>query len=241
MVIESPLPASLVEGISFFVGAYGQERPCIFANSHCSTWFRRNHVLFHELAHAVFDAQQSGAVLDFASGANEMHEISEPRAQAFAQECLLPFSVLRHAAQIFGIDWNQLKAADLARLVAETHAEQKLVLSVAQDAGFIGPDRRAEYSYLDIGRELKELTKHALTTKEWVRAEGETARRISGKRTTTVPERPLMLPIPYINTVLEACKNAEISTGRAAELLMIDRVDFESRFGSELEPLSEPA
>ena len=65
LIIESPIQESRVEGCSFYVGAHPMDRPCVFANTYHSTWFRRNVILMHEVAHAIFDASSSGASLDF--------------------------------------------------------------------------------------------------------------------------------------------------------------------------------
>src|SRR5216683_1122137 len=42
LVFETPLKESRLEGCSFYVGTQSASRPCIFANTHHVTWFRRN-------------------------------------------------------------------------------------------------------------------------------------------------------------------------------------------------------
>src|SRR5229473_1792448 len=53
LAVEIPIGNSIIEGCSFFVGAVTSPRPCIFANGHHTTWFRRNVILMHELGHAI--------------------------------------------------------------------------------------------------------------------------------------------------------------------------------------------
>ena len=119
MVIETPAKESDIEGCSFFVGPAGKERPSIFANSYKSTWFRRNRVLLHELAHAIFDVESVIASLDFESHAKAEDDILEKRADAFAQEALVPSNVLVHYLQRHGLKGEQLDAEGMAELVAE--------------------------------------------------------------------------------------------------------------------------
>lgn len=151
IVTESPIPESRIEGCSFYVGTHPSERPAIFANTHHSTWFRRNVILMHEVGHAVFDVPSVAASLDF-SGTDELTEISEKRAQAFAQEALIPRSVLRHIAQGNGIKWTALTAEDLSVLVALTHVEQKMVVQASVNAGFVGIDEKQRLLALDISK-----------------------------------------------------------------------------------------
>lgn len=72
LVIESSAQDSILEGCSFYVGPSGAERPCVFANSYRTTWFRRNRILMHELAHAIFDVESDIATLDFEAGASTL-------------------------------------------------------------------------------------------------------------------------------------------------------------------------
>lgn len=61
LVVETPLHHSHLEGCSFYVTLPSDDqRPCIFGNTHATTWFRRNAILAHELAHLIFDARSSG-------------------------------------------------------------------------------------------------------------------------------------------------------------------------------------
>jgi transcriptional regulator with XRE-family HTH domain len=66
VVLESPVSAIGFEGFCIPVGPTGKSRPCLFANSYKTTWFRRNYVLLHELAHAIFDLESSSAIFDLA-------------------------------------------------------------------------------------------------------------------------------------------------------------------------------
>lgn len=234
LMIETPVPESQVEGFSFYVGAHPAERPCVFANTHHSTWFRRNLVLMHEVGHVIFDAASEGASLDFVN-TEEGTDLSEQRAQAFAQEALLPKEVLHHISQ--GMKWDALTPTELAALVAEGHVEQKVVIKAALEAQFITAEQADNYLSLDISDELRQATDRALSTKEYVRRHGKEAasKLLLGKRTTTIPPRSIRLPVPYVVGVINALKSKTISHGKAAELLMIDRDTFEERFGELLD------
>lgn len=234
LVVESPISDSKLEGCSFYVGGQPKQRPCIFANTHSTTWFRRNAILLHELAHAIFDAAQSGASLDFEDG-EQFNSVLEQRAEAFAQETLLPERVLRHVGQLQGIKWDALTPASLAELMAATHTEKRAVLAAASDSGLIDAEQVFAYSNFDVQPTLHELTPHALSTREWAKKYPETSHWWSGKRTTTVPGRQLLLPVHYIVRVLEAVIQGYISESRAAELLMIEEWDFAERFGEHIQ------
>lgn len=229
LVVESPLAQSRIEGCCFYVGSTNSPRPCVFANSHHTTWFRRNVILMHEVGHAIFE-HLAGASLDFA-GAGITHDSVELRAQAFAQETLIPKEVLFHAAQSHGIKWSALDDCALASLVADTHVEQKLVVSAAVDYGFIESDRQDQLSNLEIHGELLQLSDHALSTEQFLEKSGEDASNWIGKRTTTQSPKAIRLPIGYVNAVVDAYRNRQISPAKAAEYLIIDEEELIERFG----------
>jgi Zn-dependent peptidase ImmA (M78 family) len=234
LLIETPIPESQLEGCSFYIGSPANERPCIFANIHNTTWFRRNVVLMHEVGHAIFDSESSGASLDF-GGPEDESDFSEHRSQAFALEALIPIEVLRHTAQSHGIRWEAIQAQELARLVADTGVEQKTIITAAEEAELIDSELAARYRSMDIGSILRMLTDRALSTQEYIQKVGPTAAgNWVGKRTTTIPSRKLRLPSSWIRSVLQACSDNEISKGKAAEYLMIDEDSFEERFGSDV-------
>lgn len=235
LIIESPLPESRVEGCSYNVGAHPDERPCIFANTHHTTWFRRNAILIHELGHAIFDSTSAAASLDF-RGFGEGKEVSEQRAEAFAQEALIPREVLFHAVQSHGIKWDSISAEGLATLVATTHVELRMVIKAAASGGFISDADAERLSELNITEYLRSLSDHALTTTEYLAtlSEEKKSKLLIGNRTATNPSRSIRLPIQYVMTVVEAVRDRQISTGKAAEFLMISKQDLESRFGNHL-------
>jgi Zn-dependent peptidase ImmA (M78 family) len=234
LVIETPLPGSGLGGCCFYVGSPASNgRPCIFANTFHSTWYRRNAVLTHELAHAVFDAQHAGASLDFIGQREDGAEadLAEERAHAFAQEMLVPREVLLHAAQACGIRWSAMTEQDLALMVAKTQVELRTLLRAAVDAGLLEPQAAAEHQGVDIALALKELDDSALSTEEYVRKIGVKAEEWRGKRTTTIPSRKVLLPVPYVQAVLQAVEHRDITPSKAAQMLMIDELDLEKRFG----------
>ena len=183
----------------------------------------------HEVGHAIFE-HLSGASLDF-SDAGDAHDSIELRAQAFAQESLIPKEVLFHAAQSRGIKWSALNEYALACLVADTHVEQKMVISAAVDAGFIEAEREDQLNRLDIHADLLKLSEHALSTEQFLERHSEHGSGWIGKRTTTLSTKAIRLPIGYVNAVVEAYKNRQISPAKAAEYLIIDEQEFTDRFG----------
>jgi Zn-dependent peptidase ImmA (M78 family) len=239
LVFETPLKESRLEGCSFYVGTQSATRPCIFANTHHVTWFRRNVVLMHEVGHSIFESALVGASLDFLNR-EDVAEPLELRAQAFAQECLVPKSVLVHVAQSHGIKWANLSARSLARIVADTHVEQRTVVAAAAEAGLIASEATEELKRIDISSDLHELSKHALSTEEYLELIGaKNADEWIGKRTTTLTPRPLRLPVGYVTTVVDAYRDCQISLGKGAEYLMIDDSEFAGRFGEIYQGVEE--
>jgi Zn-dependent peptidase ImmA (M78 family) len=230
LVFEASLKESRLEGCSFYVGAQAASRPCVFANTHHVSWFRRNIVLMHEVGHAIFDSAYMGASLDFLDR-EDTTEPLEMRAQAFAQECLVPKSVLVHVAQTNGIKWTNLSARSLARLVADTHAEQRTVVDAGVEAGLIAPEMAEELKRVDVSKEVHEFSPHALSTEEYLELIGSNAEEWIGKRTTTLSPRSLRLPVGYVMSVVDAYRSSQISSGKAAEYLLIDPSEFVQRFG----------
>lgn len=229
LIMETPLPESRIEGCSFYVGSANAIRPCAFANTHHTTWFRRNAILMHELGHAIFEPF-TGATLDLIAP-DPPDEAVELRAQAFAQEALIPKDVLLHAAQSIGVKWANVSEKTLAQLVANTHVEQRMVTAAAGDAEFISLDQKNELNRMDISSALKQFSDHALTTEEYLHKTGEDSADWIGKRTTTLSPKSLRLPIGYINSVVDAYKNRQISPAKAAEYLIIEEHEFFNRFG----------
>jgi Zn-dependent peptidase ImmA (M78 family) len=229
LVVETPIAESRIEGCSFYVGSANAPRPCSFANTHHTTWFRRNAILMHEVGHAIFEPF-TGATLDFSDGSNLQDGI-EIRAQAFAQESLIPRGVLFHSSQSLGIKWNAIDADALAKLIALTQAEQVMVVTAAIDAGFVLATQGDELKRIDVSSRLRELSDHALNTDQYLEKVGGQEIDWIGKRTTTLTPRSIRLPIGYVNVVVEAYRNRQISPGKAAEYLMVEEQEFLERFG----------
>lgn len=236
LAVESSLPKSRLEGCCFFVGNHPDERPCVFANSYQTTWFRRNMILLHEIAHAIFEAP-SGATMDFYDA--DLGSLAEERADAFAQQVLVPRTVLQHVAQKSGIRWDALSPQLLARLVAETHAEKRAVLRSALESELIPPKLFEEYKDFEIASILPSLSEHALSTEDYIRTVGKKSDQWQGKRNTTIPSRTLRLPPSYVKAVTEAVSSGHISRGKGAAMLMIEEKDFIARFGEASEDESD--
>lgn len=229
LVVETPAPKSKLEGCCFYVGSRPDERPCIFANTHQTTWFRRNATLLHEVAHAIFDAESAGAALDFYDDAPNS-KLAEERADAFAQQVLVPRQVLQHVAQRSGIRWDSLTENSLAALVAETHTEQRTILRAALECELITTESYDAYLNFDIGATLRHISMHALSTEEYIRTHDREAYKWHGKRSTTLGSTALRLPTPYVKAVLDTFSSGEISRGKAADMLMITDDQFRNRF-----------
>lgn len=238
LVVESPLADSRIEGCSFYVGFRNAQRPCVFANTHGTTWFRRNEVLLHEVAHAIFDAPSAGASLDFSSPVTSEHgsqmDVSEERARAFAQEAIAPAEVLTAVSASLGTDWGRIDGDDIAKLVAAIHVEKNTLASAALEAGLLANDKAAEFVQTDIADRLRRESDHALPLWDYLAKVGrEKAEELIDHRLTTIPRRRLRLPAHYVQTVFQAETEGLITVGRAAELLMIEPQEYRSRFHAD--------
>ncbi|HEX4485252.1 MAG TPA: ImmA/IrrE family metallo-endopeptidase [Terriglobales bacterium] len=234
LLVESPLKGSKLEGCCFSVGSSDTLTPCLFANSFGATWFRRNAVLMHELCHAIFDLEDDPVALDFierSEGFSTQTLLNEARAQAFAQEALVPKTVLVQFTNKFGVKWSNLSANDIGRLIAETHVEQKLLLKAALDAGFITDEQRAGYEAISCSSEVKAYSTHALNTREYLKLRAEESPKWIGEyRNTDIGTRSLRVPVRYIDEVIKALNDGIITTGKAAEMAMMEKQTFVKRF-----------
>jgi Zn-dependent peptidase ImmA (M78 family) len=231
-VIESPIPKSSLEGCCFAVGTEGNLGPCVFANTFKSTWFRRNEILLHEVCHAIFDLENDPVSLDFLDQPGDLSILSEARAHAFAQEALAPRSVLVHFTNQMGLNWACLTEHQLAGLLAQVHVGQKTLLEAAYDNGLIDEEQLVKYVKYSCAAALRELSPHAWTTREFLRRQAnESPKWIVENRHTTAGARSLRLPAGYVKQVIDAANDGDISVGKAAELLMMDRYTFTDRFG----------
>ncbi|BCA55335.1 hypothetical protein W02_24750 [Nitrospira sp. KM1] len=194
--------------------------------------------MLHELAHAIFDACTEGASIDFLEAKDLIPSLSEERAEAFAKECLVPREVLIHMTSKLGINWHALSSKKLAELVGMTHCEQRTVLSAAVDNELISEDERNNYINLEISEDLLKVSERALSAGQFIRKKGIKP-EWQNKRNTTIPTRTLRLPSSYILRVLDALRIGNVSTSKAAELLMIDEGTFYSRFNDKVPAYSE--
>src|ERR1019366_3433366 len=131
LIIESPIPKSQVEGCSFYVGDSSAERPCIFVNTYMTTWFRRNVIIMHELAHALFDKTSGGEidiVADDSDSKTDKKSLVEVRADAFAKGTLLPIKLMLSLCNRNKLVPTNLSSEGLAILVSETGVEKKTVV-----------------------------------------------------------------------------------------------------------------
>ena len=233
ILIESPLPHSQLEGCCMRVGRDGRDVPCVFANTYRSTWFRRNVVIMHEVGHAIFDLGASPVAIDYLDGAGN-DEFTEARAQAFARDALVPASVLNHATNKWGIRWDSMTSVIIAKLMTSTHVEQRTLLEAACEYGFFPQEKLEDYQKLNCSSELAALSDHALTTEVYLRHQPSIPLWIAQNRNTALGGRSLRLPAGYVEQVILALNDGEISRGKAAEMLLMDRDTMEERFGSLL-------
>jgi Zn-dependent peptidase ImmA (M78 family) len=243
LLIESPLPNSQIEGCTFYVGDSSAQRPCVFVNTYKTTWFRRNVIIMHELCHAMFD-QTAGGQIDVLTEAPELlppsESLVEVRADVFARETLLPSKLLVSLLKQSGLNPQSLTPAGLAHLVAESGVEKKAVIRVILENSLIDEVLAQQYLSYDIAESLREMTDHALSTAEYIQKIGlKAASAWTGKRLTTVAKTNLLLPVPYIKTVIDAVRTFSVSISRAAELLMIDEATFHGRFGDLIAEVAE--
>ena len=228
LLIETPAPDSRLDGCSFYVGPSGAMRPCLLANSYRTTWFRRNRILVHELAHAIFDVESAIASIDLIDEPS-IDGVQESRADAFAQEALVPMEVLRHLSQQLSINWKRIEPSKFAVLMAATHVEQRLLSKALFEAQLVDGDSAQYLEQVDIAADLRRLTEHALSTEEFMLQHREYSDAITKRATTTAP-RKLLLPSRYVDAILRAMESLTISRGKAARMLMIERDELEERF-----------
>jgi len=237
LIIEMPIPESQMDGCSFYVGDGGEETPCLFINTYRQRWFRRNYVLAHELAHAIFDIDDEAALIDYRKDSGQT-SLREARADAFARNCFASAKILQVEASKLGLEWNHLSPPDLAQLVAHCQVELNTILRTAEIEKLITPDQGLSYGNHSLRKELRALSERALTAHEYFERYPGNQQWTGVHRETTIPSRKLRLPIPYITSVLAAVNSGRISEGRAAEMLMMDRDTFIDRFGHLLEDIA---
>ena len=182
----------------------------------------------HELAHAIFDIEASAASLDFSD--DERKALEELRADAFAQEALIPKVVLNHIVQTAGLKWDRLGSYELALLVANAQVEQRAIVKAALEYGFLTPVLAEQYINTPIHDDLKSLTERALSTQEFIQSQESGTVIRAEDRTTTVPSRALRLPLPYVCKIVQLTEDSLISVGKAAQMLMIDKDTLFERF-----------
>lgn len=232
LVVETPIHDKKLEGFCVPVGSASNIRPCLLANSFGTTWFRRNAVLLHELGHAIFDLEGQFAVFDVSQADQTgSKRAAEERAESFAMHTLLPRRLLV-AVESRGRKLAQLDSRGLAQVMAETHAEQRLIAKAALFYELVTPEGAERLRTLNISRrQLVEATPHArglagLDVKDLADA----AVRNWESRKTTFPIAGVRLPIHFVKVVLSACELGKISTRKAAELLMVTVDDLATRY-----------
>jgi Zn-dependent peptidase ImmA (M78 family) len=236
LVLETPINNRSLEGFCVPVGSGATTRPCIVANSYRTTWFRRNYVILHELAHAIFDLDAVNGIFDLSDATRtDFSNIAEQRADAFALHALLPKRLLIANRQ-------RLKAAtkeSMAELVAETHAEQELIVRAAREYELVTDQDAEKLRDLRIARELRNRSYHArglssLRREDLIYPEV----RDWGPRLTSFPLEGVRLPIPFVRAVGLAVADRKITSRKAAELLMIGEDEL-GRYGIDAQRAEE--
>jgi Zn-dependent peptidase ImmA (M78 family) len=232
LIIETPINSTRLEGFCVPVGAEHGPRPCVVVNSYRTTWFRRNYIILHELAHAIFDLDAASAVFDVPSASREEPtNIAEQRADAFAQHALVPRRLL--VAQSRGKPLKDINAEGMAELIAAIHAEQRLIVKAALEYGLISQSDSERLANLKVARELRAKSWHARGLADLAREDFVFPEVADwGPRLTTFPLKDVRLPIPFIRLVVQAAAEGKISSRKAAELLMVTDEDL-PRYGIE--------
>ena len=223
LILETPINNRRLEGFCVPVGGEVGPRPCLVANSYRTTWFRRNYVLLHELAHAVFDLDAASAVFDVGTaGDHDALDIAEQRADSFALNALVPRRLLV-AIENRGHRLATLEPQDLAIVIAAVHAEQGLLARAAHEHGLIDSEAAMRLATLDVARELRACSYHARGLRDTPANQLIYPELLAwGERLTTFPVRGLRLPIPFVRLVIDAVGQGKITPAKAAELLMVD-------------------
>ena len=246
LVLETPMGSSKLEGFCVPVSTRdgrAPSRPCLLANSYRTTWFRRNYVLLHELAHAVFDVESSAAVFDSTPDAEPEAtasvQLAERRADSFARHGLVSRRLLTRlhssGTRLAGAD-----ADGMARAIAQTHAEQKLVARMAREYGLVDEAEEVRLRTLDCANELKKVSFHALGLAA-VPREQLIHHELDdwGDRHTSFPIAGLRLPVQLVRTTLDALARSRISPSKAAELLMVSPEELVTRFRATIPEVPE--
>jgi Zn-dependent peptidase ImmA (M78 family) len=188
----------------------------------------------HELGHALFDSTSGGQIDTVESSADNLvnkQNLIEVRAETFARETLLPKKLLLSIFNRNGLRANTLIPERLAVVVADSGVEKKTVIEVLLEEDLIDINLAEHYLSFDIAQELRSISDHALSTREYISKIGtQAAAAWTGKRVTTFAKLKLLLPVPYVKAVVEAVKAYGISISRGADLLMIDEDTFMARF-----------
>ena len=108
-----------------------------------------------------------------------------------------------------------------------------MVLKAAFEADLIDAEQLSRYSAYECATEVRRLTDHALTTRDYLKKYAlENPKWMAENRTATVGARAIRLPSLYVQQVLDAFHSDEISGGKAAEMLMMEEETFLERFAS---------
>ncbi len=237
LILETPIDNAHLEGFCVPVGREASVRPCIVANSYRTTWFRRNYVILHEFAHAVFDLDAANGVFDLSGSGRD--EIAEQRADSFALHVLVPQRLLLATLQRHRMRLKDLDEIGMAELISTTHAEQGLLIKAAQEYGLVSDADAERLARLRVARELRAKSNHArglagLSKEALIYPEVLNW----GPRLTSFPLDGLRLPIPFVRLVLQALESGKINSGKAAELLMADD-DQLARYGVDRQTSEE--
>lgn len=238
LVLEMSIAGKDVEGFCLPIGSRVGSRPCLIANGYRTTWFRRNFVILHELAHAIFDLDGSGATFDVGPDTeadNSSKRLAEHRANSFAQHALVPKRLLV-SLESNGLRFQGAERETLARIVAAAHAEQRTVVKAAREYGLIDASEANRLLALRIASELRRVSDHAkdLTSTAPGYVINQDFVRWQNRR-TSFPVEGIRLPIPFVSMVVSAFRDQKISYGKAADLLMATDEDLSIQYGLEPE------
>lgn len=175
---------------------------------------RLNFTAAHEYAHLLIDSDR--APVDMSDYARDRRPF-EQRANAFAAAFLMPREGM--VSELERLSWGgQIDPSYVLHLSVVFGASYDATLWRLQNLGLISPTQRESLDEKFRGRQ------------RWIKLLGYEDVYDEQQRAWYVPEREIRFPSDYRFLVLKAYRDGQISAGRAASLLSMDRQDFEDAF-----------
>ena len=137
-----------------------------------------------------------------------------------------------HTTNQLGVKWGEITTEVLARMIAACHVEQRLLLRAARDARLITTDQYDRYLGFNCEADLKLVSPHALTAREYFATVSQDDQPLFfERRVVKIGNRSILLPVGYIKAIIDLLNDDRITINRAAELAMMNHYAFQERFG----------